>query len=207
MTLKLLGSSSGHTALDAPASAGSNTLVLPPNNGTAGQVLQTDGNGNLTWITPNSPAFFAYWNANTTQTISNTTNTAASWLTSEMFDTDSAYDTSNQRFTVPAGKGGKYVINAGCNLYSNGNSLRSAIIRIKLNGSGTWAASQYSLIMNNDENRVRHAQINLNTMLNLAAGDYIELVVYGEVLNNTLYISNDASGVKSNFLSGYKLMV
>jgi len=40
MTLKLQGSTSGHTAIDAPASAGSNTLVLPPNNGTAGQVLK-----------------------------------------------------------------------------------------------------------------------------------------------------------------------
>ena len=50
MTLKLQGSTSGHTAIDAPASAGSNTLVLPPNNGSAGQVLRTDGNGNLTWV-------------------------------------------------------------------------------------------------------------------------------------------------------------
>ena len=52
MTLKLNGSSSGYTAIDAPASAGSNTLVLPTTNGSAGQVLQTDGNGNLSWVTP-----------------------------------------------------------------------------------------------------------------------------------------------------------
>ncbi len=50
MTLKLQGSTSGHTAIDAHATAGSNTLVLPQNNGSAGQVLQTDGNGNLTWV-------------------------------------------------------------------------------------------------------------------------------------------------------------
>ena len=50
MTLKLNGSSSGYTAIDAPAAAGSNTLVLPANNGSAGQILQTDGNGNLTWV-------------------------------------------------------------------------------------------------------------------------------------------------------------
>ena len=51
MTLKLNGSSSGYTAIDAPAAAGSNTLVLPTTNGTAGQVLQTDGSGNLSWVT------------------------------------------------------------------------------------------------------------------------------------------------------------
>ena len=50
MTLKLNGSSSGFTAIDAPASAGSNTLVLPTGNGSAGQILQTDGSGNLTWV-------------------------------------------------------------------------------------------------------------------------------------------------------------
>jgi hypothetical protein len=50
MTLKLNGSSSGYTAIDAPAAAGSNTLVLPTNNGSANQILQTDGNGNLSWV-------------------------------------------------------------------------------------------------------------------------------------------------------------
>ena len=50
MTLKLNGSSSGYTAIDAPAAAGSNTLVLPTGNGSAGQILQTDGSGNLSWV-------------------------------------------------------------------------------------------------------------------------------------------------------------
>ena len=49
MTLKLQGSTSGHTAIDAPASAGSNTLVLPPNNGSNGEFLQTNGSGVLDW--------------------------------------------------------------------------------------------------------------------------------------------------------------
>ena len=52
MTLKLNGSTSGYTAIDAPAAAGSNTLVLPTTNGSADQVLKTDGSGNLSWTTP-----------------------------------------------------------------------------------------------------------------------------------------------------------
>jgi hypothetical protein len=43
MTLKLNGSSSGYTAIDAPAAAGSNTLVLPANNGSANQYLKNSG--------------------------------------------------------------------------------------------------------------------------------------------------------------------
>jgi len=59
MALKLKGSTSGFTAIDAPAVAGDNTLVLPGGNGTSGQYLQTDGSGVLSWQTvsvPDAPA-------------------------------------------------------------------------------------------------------------------------------------------------------
>ena len=57
MALKLNGSSSGSVALDAPASTTSGadiTFKLPVADGTAGQVLKTDGSGNLSWVTPAS---------------------------------------------------------------------------------------------------------------------------------------------------------
>lgn len=40
MTLRLNGSSSGFTEIDAPAAAGSNTITLPTSNGSANQVLR-----------------------------------------------------------------------------------------------------------------------------------------------------------------------
>ena len=49
MTIRLNGSTSGFTEIDAPAVAGSNTLVLPTGNGTSGQVLTTNGSGALSW--------------------------------------------------------------------------------------------------------------------------------------------------------------
>jgi len=49
MTIRLNGSTSGYTEIDAPAVAGSNTLVLPTGNGTSGQVLTTNGSGALSW--------------------------------------------------------------------------------------------------------------------------------------------------------------
>lgn len=52
MTLRLAGSTSGYTEIDAPAVAGSNTLVLPTGNGTNGQALLTNGAGVLSWGTP-----------------------------------------------------------------------------------------------------------------------------------------------------------
>ena len=73
MTLKLNGSSSGYTAIDAPAAAGSNTLVLPATNGSANQVLTTDGSGNLSWTTPGAGKVLQYVTA--TDTTQNTTST------------------------------------------------------------------------------------------------------------------------------------
>ena len=43
MTLRLNGSSSGFTELNAPAAAGSNTLTLPTSNGSADQFLKNSG--------------------------------------------------------------------------------------------------------------------------------------------------------------------
>jgi hypothetical protein len=55
VTIKLNGSTAGSVALDAPASTTGNADIafkLPTSDGTAGQVLQTDGSGNLSWVTP-----------------------------------------------------------------------------------------------------------------------------------------------------------
>ena len=49
MTLRLNGSTSGYTEIDAPATAGSNTLVLPTGNGSADQALVTNGSGTLSF--------------------------------------------------------------------------------------------------------------------------------------------------------------
>ena len=52
----------------------------------------------------------------------------------EVLDTDSAYDTSTYRFTVPSGKAGKYFISALTNIQSSGsNGARSQTNSIYVN--------------------------------------------------------------------------
>ena len=54
MTIKLNGSTAGSVSLDAPASTTSSADIafkLPVADGTAGQVLKTDGSGVLSWVT------------------------------------------------------------------------------------------------------------------------------------------------------------
>lgn len=49
MSIRLNGATSGFTEIDAPSAAGNNKLILPTGNGSASQVLQTDGAGALSW--------------------------------------------------------------------------------------------------------------------------------------------------------------
>jgi len=50
-TLSLAGATTGVVTMDVLPAAGTWTFTLPPNGGTAGQYLQTDGAGNATWQT------------------------------------------------------------------------------------------------------------------------------------------------------------
>jgi len=73
--LRLTGSTSGFTELTAPAVAGSNTLTLPTGNGTAGQFLQTNGSGALSFATV---ATGTQWTNGSQQTLSGTAITFSS---------------------------------------------------------------------------------------------------------------------------------
>ena len=99
MALKLKGSTSGFTAIDAPAVAGDNTLVLPGGNGTSGQYLQTDGSGALSWQTiVSSGTILNTWTAN--DTVGRTT-------TSETFG---AYSNTASVTLTPASASSKFLV-------------------------------------------------------------------------------------------------
>lgn len=49
-SIRLSGATSGYVGLTVPAVAGSTTYTLPSADGASGQVLSTDGTGNLSWI-------------------------------------------------------------------------------------------------------------------------------------------------------------
>ena len=69
MALRLRGATSGYIELKAPASAGDNTLTLPTNNGSANQLLKTDGSGNLSWVDDNSGVSLSGSTNNTIATV------------------------------------------------------------------------------------------------------------------------------------------
>ena len=89
----------------------------------------------------NTPSFSARLNAD--QTLSDNSYTKIVFNT-EVYDTDSGYDTSTGRYTIPSGKGGKYSISyqlllydangqltgGRASLYKNGSSLEEQILDI-----------------------------------------------------------------------------
>ncbi len=75
-TLRLSGSSSGYVGLVAAAAAGSTTYTLPSADGTAGQVLATNGSGVLSWATVGNNEV-RFTRANTTSSDSDATKDTA----------------------------------------------------------------------------------------------------------------------------------
>ena len=132
--LNFLHSGGNKVTLTTPTSnpASNVTFKLPQSDGTAGQVLQTDGNGNLSFVNPptNTPAFSVYRNG--TQSISHNTYTKVQYNT-ENFDTDNTFDNStNYRFT-PAFSGKSYLV-ASIRLYGT-DDFNNYILEIHKNGT------------------------------------------------------------------------
>ena len=95
----------------------------------------------------------------------------------EVLDTDSAYDTSSYRFTVPSGKQGKYFISALTNIHSSGsNPARSQTNSIYVNGSSIvrsqlFSASGAGSIFEKDQDNICHCTL----LHDLSVGDYVEV--------------------------------
>jgi hypothetical protein len=146
----------------------------------------------------NKPAFFAKKNSNTD--ISNNTWTLVDFET-EVIDTNSAYDTSNYRFTVPSGEAGKYFIFNTVQAASNSTRVIIEILsRIRKNGTQeTYAHASFY-------NTATAHQLDLsnNCILDLSAGDYLDVQGYINVSSGTPKFAGNSSNLRS-FFGGYKL--
>jgi len=144
--------------------ASANTITIP-----SGQTLDVSDatvSGN-----DNTPNFGA--NASSTQSISTGVWTKVQ-MDTEAWDTDGAYDpTTNYRFTVPTGKGGRYLINAGLEFGSIPSST-IAQCTIRKNGSSVAGSSQRDY----PPGSTADVKWTLSTIMNLSDGDYIEMWVY-----------------------------
>ena len=109
--IKLVHSGGNSVSLTTPTNNPSSnvTFKLPSSDGSAGQVLQTDGNGNLSWVTPgtattNGITMADQWRTYNTQSVgSNTTAVVTSWERNDntFAAIGSAMNESSGVFTFP----------------------------------------------------------------------------------------------------------
>ena len=182
-TIKLFESdNTSSVTIASPASLGGDrTITLPDASVTlaSGTMLATDGSGaSLTGLPDNTPGFFVYLNSS--QTLTDATSTKVAF-DAEVYDSDSAFDiTTNYRFTVPAGEGGKYLMYWRLSADCEGDSqLEQAGMNIKKNGSGFMEQE-----INLKANPGRKIQVTGTATFDLSATDYLEI----------FYNINDTSG-------------
>jgi len=125
----------------------------------------------------NTPNFFARLDSNQTG-ITNEVWTKVS-LANEVYDSDNAFDsTTNYRFTVPSGKGGKYFFQFSIYANAGDNNLQRLHIALYKNGSTILTGA-----INDWTNQAyRNSQMYSSSgVIDLSVGDYIEL--YGKLFH------------------------
>jgi len=173
--------------------------TFPTSDGTASQVLQTNGSGVLSFATPsggaNTPAFEAKMGSS--QTVSSGVATKAQFNTEE-FDTASCYDnTTNYRFTPNVA--GKYFVYFMLNMqHPSNNNVQDVAGKLYKNGSEVkqFAIGNYASFSFQYVSTAVTAVIDFN-----GSSDYIE--VFGQIYGNAT-LSINAGGY--SVFGAYKLI-
>ena len=186
MPLKLNGSTSGFVALDAPAAAGSNTLVLPTGNGSNGQVLTTNGSGTLSWSTITTGKILQVVQGSTTTAVAYTS--SATWTSSGLSASITPSSTSNKILIL---------ISAQMDFYRNSSGAVGSGLKIERSGTAiVTTPNDYGLFIEaaaSGASNVASAQrISLN---------YLDSPSSTSSLTYTLYGKNYSGGT-STFQSG-----
>jgi|TARA_R100000479_G_C6375722_1_gene198935 hypothetical protein len=147
----------------------------------------------------NTPAFYA--ECTTDFSLGDNTSTLVKWQTT-IFDTDTGYDSSTGRYTIPTGKGGKYVFFVGALINSQADqNMANAVIYLKKNGTTVNSNLNYY-----NSTRIHYKTFNTIHYEDCNAGDYIEAYCLCDAQNGggTSVLGNASAGY-SHF-GGYKLI-
>jgi len=145
----------------------------------------------------NSPAYEAA--RQTDQSISDDVMTKVD-VNVEIFDTDSAYDpTTNYRFTVPSGEGGKYFVYA--NIFFHSSHGASDIVNLEMNVKKNGSTAFVSEFKPNPSYGGQTITVGASAILILSAADYLEL--YG-LFNNVQ--GSTYTKIKQATIGAYKLI-
>ena len=170
--------------------SGTSTLTLGSSN--AGTIALGSGDVQSNFM---YPAFHAKMNAS--QQLANDTLVKIAYNT-EVFDTDGAYDHStNYRFTVPSGKGGKYLIGGSIR---SGNMADTKKITFDFVVNGSEVAENYAQVVSS--NSGEQYTIGITKILTLSASDYVEVFVLHQ---NGAAVNFSSSSSIGSYFYGYRI--
>jgi hypothetical protein len=185
------------TALEIGSSG--DTITIPSgatitNNGT-----QTGFGGT------NTPCFGA-------KATSNQTGLTSGGWTKIQFDTaiynvGSGYDTTNDKFVVPAGEGGKYFFTATAKINAASSyNLQGSGIRFTVGGSAAAGLEEIHFLNNQSGYSSYSEGKNCNGFLSLSAADEIEVYAYYQHIAGTAGTLTGGGSEVNTFFFGYKLV-
>ena len=180
------------TALEIGSSG--DTITIPSGATIVNSGTQTGFGGT------NTPAFFAYLNAD--QTGIGDATTAKIQVNTEIYDTDSCYDNStNYRFTPTVA--GKYLFHAQVTISSEANSNGSLFdLYVYKNGSLTSQSTT-----NANTNYLRETTQNLNVIFDAnGSTDYFEMYAYGNTVSGGTWTAKGFSGRYRTYFGAYKII-
>ena len=167
------------------SSQGSGTITI----GTSGETvsLGTTAGGEISA----APAFLATLSGN--QSIGQNTWTKIQCNSESLgFDTDNAYDKdTNYRFTVPTGKGGKYLFQTGITM---NNQFAYAESALYVNGSEAYRGTSI---------REDTSTLNSSFLIDLDASDYVEVYCKQNQLSQNI---EGSSSLRRTYFSGHRLI-
>ena len=157
--------------------------------------------GTVTGTPANTPAFSV--TNGSAQSLSDSTLAKVEFDT-ENYDTDNAFDSStNYRFTVPSGQGGKYCFLSSVAANAGDNNLYRLHSALYKNGSEI-ARMSYSDWTNQAFRNLE--SYGNSVVLNLSASDYIELYARVYTGSGTGTINADGGAASTTRLVGYKII-
>ena len=148
-----------------------------------------------------TPAFYAEASAN--QNTTDASYTKIQFAT-EILDTDSAYDNStNYRFTVPSGEGGKYFVFTGLTVYGSvAYSVYDSYLKVYKNGSHFLTEQHYE----HDGSPNGSASFHIGRVMDLSAGDYLEVYNYTDVNGGNPAIQGGTGSNNCTYFGAYKMI-
>jgi len=185
-----------HTANNVLVGNGTSAIgsVAPS---TSGNVLTSNGSS---WASTApaggalSPMFYVYdENADIGLTANTWTKVS---FPDTLFNDDTVF--ASDKFTVPAGQGGKYVLNSRISVYSSSNNILDARIKIYKNGGFYHGGYLFAY-----GSSIRHIAPHLSFIEDAAAGDYYEIYISVNATSPRIYA--DGENKKFQFFSGYKI--